>query len=536
MVYRGSLQTDDARNVPRLVRITPLRSSRSNSMRTESSASIPTYSETSRSCVNPSTTMSSIKSAKSRYTASGVNSIDVDRAKLIEERRLCRERDIESVEKVILRTTGIKVGTPRLRNINDIRQTVKINTASIKHDNRASLKIPSSFRPRASVSASPMEESNLNDEGTKSRNSVYASTRTPSSLLADLKDLESLRNIPQAKRNFRPTETRANRDVDNESKFSGISTASTVAKTASPNAAKVRVDIMKIQQMFNPSSDRGSRAAAVNSTRNGRSIEGINSRASEKPERHGGEIKMTRLRGHKFIEASRGSCGHDDNSNASYGTKVDRRSKDKSSTVSKGLENNLPISSRLAGQQIESERQRRNDDTPQIKERDRPQAPVRKRKDSKISFNSDSNKSERVKKNSSFLQTSFGNKSMNFEIDSTKNKDAEFKNKTVLERPDILDGLLKESDRQLEQLHSDFSSRERPRSHWRGFVQSMRLHDVELHSDSEDSKKGQFTANVFSFSYLPIYTYEKSGLYRHSFYDNENLYTNKKTVYKETKY
>ena len=61
----------------------------------------------------------------------------------------------------------------------------------------------------------------------------------------------------------------------------------------------------------------------------------------------------------------------------------------------------------------------------------------------------------------------------------------------TLKRPDLLEGLLKESSRQLEDLEADICRRGSPRSHWRGLVSSMRLHDVELHSDGEERHKGE---------------------------------------------
>ena len=74
MVYRGSLQTDDPRDAPRLVRMSPLRSSRP----VPDSRAVPSVN------------------SPAVYHGPFVPAIDVHRAKLIDERRLPRcEGDYE---------------------------------------------------------------------------------------------------------------------------------------------------------------------------------------------------------------------------------------------------------------------------------------------------------------------------------------------------------------------------------------------------------------------------------------------------------
>ncbi|XP_043279658.1 uncharacterized protein [Venturia canescens] len=489
MVYRGSLQTDDPRDAPRLVRMTPLRTSRTNGMESPSTGM---NNKTSRGHAGYSS--GSVVPSKSIYSGSGGSGgIDVDRARLIEERRLCRERDIESVEKVILRTTGIKVGAPRLRNINEIRETVCIH-ATPRVDKKASGKSGSRSRPKTLFVGSTIEESNREErEDEKCTRLHYASARPPSSMLANLKDLERLRSTPQPERN-----SRSSRQLrgDNKTPVENASKSSNECpdpspKSATSNAAKIRADIMKIQQMFASPSERGSRGANTGSPKTGNSSSNGAPKTRDGDERSGksADVNRTRLLAQKLIQVSRGSNREQQNKQLDrIDNKRDYHTKDKKVTnqTPKLAEKSPSSPSKL---RTPAEFTSKSEEPLGTRDKnEQPQPPARRRRDSRISMITDQlddagegspkkNGCHDIK-NSSTGPTEHGDTGQGLT-----------KRTTVLERPDILDGLLKESDRQLEELQNDLTERSRPRSHWRGFVQSMRLHDVELHSDSEDSKK-----------------------------------------------
>ncbi|XP_012280150.1 uncharacterized protein LOC105699592 [Orussus abietinus] len=134
MVYRGILQTDDPVDAPKLVRMSALRSSR------------PAFPPT----------------AHPRIATRGP--IDADRARSIEERRLNRERDIESMEKVILRTTGVRVEPPRLRSIGQIAETILASAG--KDPERPRRSSPSSARIRRVLRPADDEGRAKEPEGT----------------------------------------------------------------------------------------------------------------------------------------------------------------------------------------------------------------------------------------------------------------------------------------------------------------------------------------------------------------------------------
>lgn len=92
-----------------------------------------------------------------------------------------------------------------------------------------------------------------------------------------------------------------------------------------------------------------------------------------------------------------------------------------------------------------------------------PRAPIRKRKNSKI--NIDDKKYNVID-----------------DINNTHHDNKKDKKYNINHRPDILDGLIKESDRQLEQLKNDLSNK---------------LTIREVDSDTEEHKKGQFFYNFF---------------------------------------
>ncbi|XP_017891506.1 uncharacterized protein LOC108631845 [Ceratina calcarata] len=421
MVYRGSLQTDDPRDAPKLVRMSPLRTSRPSN---------PVSNPRSATTVNSPV-----------YHGPFVPAIDVHRARLIDERRLPRGRDIESMEKVIMRTTGVKVA-PRLRNISQIRDTVFVDSSLIPMEK---IGRPERDRPRT-----------INVDG-----SIRAG-RAASSMLADLKDLERLRNTPPAQRCPRLA-------TKNETRSSTPG-----KKTEVTSSAKIRSDILKIQQMFQ-TPDSSPRAV----------VKCTNERRTEKrnePERHekkpGTEINKTRLLAQKLLEASR-------NNRESLKDRYNPRN------ARDARETNGRVSGKpLQRSSVDSKQSKKGKS---VIEEVHPQPPVRKRRESKNRQNgsvSDAEKNDDIKEYSKTIEKDIETPSKR--NDSSHSADTmEESNMKIkeLDRPDILNGLLKETDQQLADLKSDLHDRGRSRSHWRGFVQSMRLHDVELHSDSEDQKK-----------------------------------------------
>ncbi|KAL6259008.1 hypothetical protein P5V15_008930 [Pogonomyrmex californicus] len=428
MVYRGSLQTDDPRDAPRLVRMSPLRNSRS---------------------INSGPNSRAVTSNKgSTYHNSFATSIDANRARLIEERRLGRERDIESVEKVIMRTTGLKIGAPKLRNISQIRETVFLDQSLTPIDKIG--KLEPRNRPRSV--AVGLEEGNPRI------------SRTHNSLLADLRDLERLRNTPPTQRNYKSPSQRTELTLASK-------------KNDVPTSAKIRSDIFKIQQMFQ-SADPLPRTVTRNG--NDRKIKSDSEKEERKPAK---EINRTRLLAQKLLEASRGNREllKDRCNNSKI---VSNR------TSNKDVEKNGKAPSKIFQENILQrdlrDKQRQKEEF--ANSEDRPCPPARRRRNSRNRDwkNADYSMDERRE-----LEDR-GVRDLDREEDSSNGANAEENSKASsnLERPDILDGLLKESDRQLADLKSDLGERGRSRSHWRGFVQSMRLHDVELHSDNEDQRKG----------------------------------------------
>lgn len=425
MVYRGSLQTDDPRDAPKLVRISPLRSSRQINSAVPNSRTVSVKGPT--------------------YHSSYAMPIDVHRARLIEERRLGRERDIESVEKVIMRTTGMKIGAPRLRNINQIRETVFVDQSLTPMDQIG--KSDSRNRPRSV--AVGLEEGNARI------------SRTHSSLLADLKDLERLRNTPP--RNHRGLSQR----TENSESKSVLN-----KKYEAPTSAKIRSDIFKIQQMFQ-SADPSSRT--VIKTSNDRKIKNDGEKRKS-----GTEMNRTRLLAQKLLEASRSN-------RESLKDQCNNPKNAFNRTLKK--ETNGKASNKVHQEKTSEKDSKDRYKTSKQKEEtnwDQPRPPARKRRSSK----------NRGQKDADRFCESLGQEEDS--LNGTASTEENSKASSNLERPDILDGLLKESDRQLADLKSDLGERGRSRSHWRGFVQSMRLHDVELHSDSEDQRKGEF-ANLIYF-------------------------------------
>ncbi|XP_071641504.1 uncharacterized protein [Temnothorax longispinosus] len=429
MVYRGSLQTDEPRDAPRLVRVSPLRSSRS---------------------ANPGSNSRAVTSARGPvYHNSLATSIDANRARMIEERRLGRERDIESVEKVIMRTTGMKIGAPKLRNISQIRETVFLDQ---------------SLTPIDKIGRSDSRNNRPRSVATGYEDGTARIPRTPNSLLADLRDLERLRNTPPTPRNHRGPSQKAELMLTISSK-----------RNDAPTSAKIRSDIFKIQQMFQ-SADPSPRTVSRNG--NDKRIRSDSEKEERKP---GAEINRTRLLAQKLLEASRSNreslkdrCNNPKNvSNKMSGRNTNGRALGK-------------ILQEIPERDLR-DRQKQKEDP---RSEDQPRPPARRRRNSKNRGWKDADYSSDGRRGSEDRggirrDLDRGEDSSNGGASAEENSKAS----SNLDRPDILDGLLKESDRQLANLKSDLGERERSRSHWRGFVQSMRLHDVELHSDSEDQRK-----------------------------------------------
>ncbi|XP_014600584.1 PREDICTED: uncharacterized protein LOC106785006 [Polistes canadensis] len=448
MVYRGSLQTDDPRDAPKLVRMSPLRTSRPNG---------PVYN-----------TFGTSTPIKNVCHGPYIGPIDANRAKLIEERRLSRERDIESMEKVIMRTTGLKVGAPKLRNISQIRESVFVDPALMPMGQIGR----SDVRGRPRTIAIGLEESN------------GRVSRVQSSMLADLKDLERLRNTPPSQRNVKTTKKLDKPEIR--------SSMTNLKKNSTGNPNKIRSDIMKIQQMFQIPDNNTKPEVRISQERKSR-VE------HEKDDKKlAGEINRTRLLAQKLLEASRNNrdalkdrYGNTKNasSNKQLQTKeVNGKAPCKSTTIQeKNLDSKQPKTKTKTKTKTTPVTITTTTTTEKIEtslNEPQPRPPIRKRRDSRSRVNDDTQVNpleedlDDISKHSLSLSKGFDNNCQN-------------NSKFVqgLDRPDILDGLLKESDQQLEDLKMDLGERGRSRSHWRGFIQSMRLHDVELHSDSEDQRK-----------------------------------------------
>lgn len=442
MVYRGSLQTDDPRDAPRLVRMSPLRSSRPS---------------------NPAPNSRPVSSVNSPvYHGPFVPAIDVHRAKLIDERRLSRnERETESMERVIMRTTGLKVGAPRLRNISQIRDTVFVDPSLIPMEKIGRME---KDRPRT-----------IAIEGATGR-----SSRAASSMLADLKDLERLRNTPPAQRYQRGIASK------NEARSSVVASNK---KSEISSSAKIRSDIFKIQQMFqSPDNSPRTVVKCSNEKRN-----------NECEKRSGGEINKTRLLAQKLLEASRGNRE----------SLKDRYNNPRNASKVGKCANGKSASSKACSQKsgVDLERGSEKGKSVAGSEEIHPQPPIRKRKEESrnrrgcekttdktiVDEKKDNDIGENTRSTAKEIETSSNDDDdcSNNNGDPTIEEKSRVRTTKELDRPDILDGLLKECDRQMEDLKSDLHERRRSRSHWRGFVQSMRLHDVELHSDSEDQRKGE---------------------------------------------
>ncbi|CAD6201219.1 GSCOCG00000024001-RA-CDS [Cotesia congregata] len=134
MVYRGLLQTDDPRDAPKLVRITPLRSSRHDASKTSTRTQ---YS----SAINHN-------SCKKSDGSRGVSAVKMD----------------------------AKISAPKLRNISEIRESVTSKIVSAQSINNINNK-------------------KVNVNSNNNKNLSQSSRLSQSSMLANLKDLERLRSL-----------------------------------------------------------------------------------------------------------------------------------------------------------------------------------------------------------------------------------------------------------------------------------------------------------------------------------------------------
>lgn len=376
MVYRSSNHRSDTRDIPKLIRMTPLRSSKNQIDPT-----------------NP-TTPPSLRPNVFDY-------LDEERAKIIKERRLVRQRDIETVEKDILRNTGVKVNAPKLRNISEIRESVPpppLKRIAPKVDNRGTVRVV------------------LNQQ---------EQNRMRNSMLASLKDLEKLRTATIIEECERITRRCAG------------STLIPAPKVTTEDVVKAHSDMMKIQQMFQKSEDKEGNAKKKSAARPRKSY------ALDKIEEKG--------------ECSRLKVGN--------GTRAMR---DETFYLNK---------SKAAGRNVVNGHRKNAEDEDKAKDVIRPQPPARKKRNPGNLLGS---------KDNAVIRDKVG------PAETNKIKKASASEK-LSEKPDILEGLLRESDWESADENSEGNGGGKLRKHWRGFVQSMRLHDVELHSDNEDQhRKGEF--------------------------------------------
>lgn len=326
MVYRGHLQTDDPRDAPRLVRMAPLRSSRSEPHHHH-------HHQSEKSLQSPGRLSNNNQSSHHQLST--------------------------------------KISPPKLRNINEIRATVQTTSISM--------------------------------HSTKSRNTVKSPIRSQNSLLANLQDLERLRNMP--------------------------------------SQPEIKKPILQ--------NDMG---------------------------------RTTRMLAQKILKASRFDTGNKDKSSV-----IDKTRQDE--VDNSGEKKLLHEENKVIGI-VEEEKnniiiQKNNDDCDTT-----PRAPIRRRKNSRI--DSDCMKISSVNVDKTFGGSGGGD------------DDKEKKIYNYIHRPDILDGLLKESDRQLEQLRSDLGGK---------------LTTQEVDSDTEEhNKKGQLLNYIIILIITIIIT-----IFFSNFFNRENL-------------
>ncbi|XP_046751796.1 uncharacterized protein LOC124414776 [Diprion similis] len=379
MVYRGSLQTDDPRDAPKLLRMAPLRASGPRAPK-----------------LGPSAVGSSRTDSRS------------------------------GEEKGCARGGGMKIGVPRLRNINQIRETVFVDGSLTPIE----LIGRNGGRPFSASVSSEMEAVK------NARN-----FRPQSTMLANLRDLERLRNTPPSERSGKIGRSADATDVKLLSRMAATELRN-VAGNPSREALKIQSDISRIQRMFEGSISAGSPPV--------KKIEQGNREAARRLKPRP-EVTRPRILGQELSDARKESR-----------EKVCDLKPPKHATRSQlGV-----LESPLRKSEAPLVPLRRRKETPQ--DRGDPAILVDLTRGQKIPPRN--------------------------QLDDSRGGDPAPNTRThpgqALQRPDILEGLVKESDRQIADLQQDINARRsRPRSVWRGMVQSMRLHDVELHSDNEEQHK-----------------------------------------------
>ena len=447
MVYKSGLQTHDSSDTTELIRIPALRSGGSN------------YSRVINGVHSKLPSRIADKSVHCRVV---ISTVDPKHVKSLEERRLSRLKDVETMEKEILKRTGVKVGVPRLRNISQLRESIFLDQSYTPTDKIS--------KEATSVRSTRCDLTTIRSNESKGR----TGRKISNSMLANLKDLERLSTTPPSQRNT--------------NRFSYVEMQSKIQEKVpqknsllDSNTSKIQSDISRIQQMFQGSKlskpvknfrDQKSKIAEVHKTENMKKsavstvpnlIE--NSKTHQYMvqdhcinEKHSLEYKKI-----KYTKKANGNLTSVNQSHCIGSLKVDEANCAESNS-------------------------------------DRPQPPVRKRRPSKYVIDrKDIDEVDTVESShvSSNLQLTISNKGRKNEIESTGvkiDKEDEKSSQDVLGRPEFLDSLVKESAQQIENLKSDKS---KSRNNWRGFVQSMRLHDVELHSDSEDQRKGKTHFHFF---------------------------------------
>ncbi|XP_012260904.2 uncharacterized protein LOC105688866 isoform X1 [Athalia rosae] len=451
MVYRGTLQTDDPRDAPKLVRMAPLRSSGPRI---------------------PSRTGDRVNHQGNSEAASRSDS-------------------------------KIKMGVPRLRNINQIRETVFIDRSLTPIELIGKNHNDNKKNSRPYSIAIPASES---DVAKNAKNS-----RPQSTMLANLRDLERLRNTPTSKRSEKSC--RANvADIKLLSKMAATDLRTAVTPS-DRDPVKIQSDISRIQQMFEYANCRAVTTVGLNAPGNRVSSSSLKNNP-DVAYRRTSDVPKSRAevtRSHHLVKSK---------TQDSYSTNYEQRqTKEKQYAVTSDPRHPSVLTSSKVSQQsskppkhqaLKTQHQiirtaasnpaviNRPPNKPEI-----PIIPVRKRKDRDQSRATEDKGSESIvcREADQTLQRSFerlhqqpcqksGTTSSETAIINADSRGGSNKRNVTLQRPDILEGLLKESDRQIADLEQDLGTRKsRPRSVWRGMVQSMRLHDVELHSDNEEQHK-----------------------------------------------
>lgn len=424
MVYRGTLQTDDPRDAPKLVRMAPLRSSGPKT----SSRQIPGVVPRSVQTLNPISSSDSLKKTDDKYNRSGVS-----------------------------RSNGAKIEVPRLRNINQIRETVFID--------RSLTPIEMIGRNDRGINKSRPYSIALNPGGEEVARNLRNNSRPQSTMLANLRDLERLRNTPPSRRSSQQQNLKIRRSVDpDDVKLLSTMASKDLRNVATPgearrDAMKIHSDIARIQRMFECAATAANSANAELSRRNNTAQ---NSRAELS--------RVQNLLPQRSYEQTRQS------------QELQKPNREKQERQLSNNNSNKPPKYASKSQQASESLTKKLAAVKSTNKPELPSAPARKRRDGKL---------ENILRNEKYHQDEKNPEKTRHQTDYPSQTKRLQSNQ--LQRPDILEGLVKESDQQIADLKIDMQTtrRSRPRSVWRGMVQSMRLHDVELHSDNEDQHKGK---------------------------------------------